>query len=288
MKGSVKALAQGGGMVRRGHRRGALVAAGGPVLMTTVSLAQGLDPGTLAAACASLAPTAEDDFRCGLAHYVGKGARPDETEAFRRFARAAEGGHTEALNNLAQMHLDRASRFHDGRKGFALLLQAAEKGYAKAQYSVALLLEEGHVARQDLAQARSWYRKAAEQGHPFAQNDLANLLRWGVGGGRDVAEAARLYRQAGERGVPAAAFNLGELYLDGDGVPRDALEAHLWITRAAAKGDKALKARIFDILATLEQRMTDGERQAVTDRNARWRTGRPVPDRQSGHILPPP
>ncbi|KAA0686128.1 sel1 repeat family protein [Azospirillum brasilense] len=253
-----------------------IAAAGTALAIAGAAGAQGLDAHALAAACANPVPTVEDEFRCGLAHYLGKGARADDAEAFRRFMRAAEGGHIEALNNLGQMHLDRASRFHDERKGFALLLQAAEKGYAKAQYSVALLLEEGHAARQDLALARSWYRKAAEQDHPFAQNNLANLLRWGTGGGRDVPEAARLYRRAAERGVPSAAFNLAELYLEGEGVPRDTVEAHLWFTRAAARGDKALKARIFDILGALEERMTDEERKAVANRNAQWRAERPV------------
>ncbi len=64
-------------------------------------------------------------------------------------------------------------------------------------------------------------------------------LRGGEGVPRDSAMAGALLRRAAERGNAGAAFQLGlALLSDKDGLAPDQREAVLWISRAAARGQK--------------------------------------------------
>ena len=70
----------------------------------------------------------------------------------------------------------------------------------------------------------------------------------GNGVTRDYAEALKWYRKAAEQGVAEAQNNLGLMYEKGMGVLQDMIAAHMWLTIAAANGDKkAVKGR--DIVA---------------------------------------
>jgi TPR repeat protein len=65
------------------------------------------------------------------------------------------------------------------------------------------------------------------------------MLRGAPGVTRDPALAEALLRRAAERGNPGAQYQLGIALLSGkDGLAADQREAVLWITRAAARGQK--------------------------------------------------
>ncbi len=54
----------------------------------------------------------------------------------------------------------------------------------------------------------------------------------------DYATALKEWRTLAEQGDAAAQYNLGVMYREGRGVPQDYVQAHMWVTLAAAQGDK--------------------------------------------------
>jgi len=64
-------------------------------------------------------------------------------------------------------------------------------------------------------------------------------LRGAPGLSKDPSLAEALLRRAAERGNPGAAFQLGVALLSGiDGITRDERDGLVWVTRAAARGQK--------------------------------------------------
>lgn len=74
---------------------------------------------------------------------------------------------------------------------------------------------------------------------PRAAYDLGLRLLRGDGVRRDASQAIDWLREAGERGVRQAQSALGRLYLFGlQEMGEDPAEAEIWLTYAAAQGDK--------------------------------------------------
>ncbi|WP_374383628.1 tetratricopeptide repeat protein [Dongia sp.] len=120
---------------------------------------------------------------------------------------------------------------------YALALQEwakkAEAGDAEAINNIGILYNKGFGVEKDAKKAAVFYRKAAEMGFANAQFNLANLYYAGNGVERSLGEAAQLYRAAADRGHQAAQYYLGLMYIDGEGVPQDKAQGLAWIRRAA-------------------------------------------------------
>ena len=220
-------------------------------------------------------------FCLGLKHYQGNGCLRDFSKAAYWYGKAAEQGHAEAQEHLAEM-LDHGKGVPRNLEETAVWYsKAAEQGRMKAQARLAAMLDRGEGISRDLEAAAALYCKAAKQGSEAAQLRLAAMLDKGEGVPRNREKAANLYRLLAGRGNPDARtwidafdaeeakklleaarqgnanaqFALAEAYEEGRGVQRDMVLAWMWARLAADSGrEDAVK-----LLEVLEKEMTDAE-----------------------------
>ncbi len=164
------------------------------------------------------------------------GIRPDATEAFRYFQRAAENGHPKSWVNVAYMYEKGVGVAKDVPEALNWYRKAAGLGNVLAQTQLGWLYTVGEGVPKDYAAAYNWLTKAARQNYAPAAYNLATLHRRGLGRERDDAAAAMLYRQAAEQGHTESQYRLGWYLFRGVGVYKDQREAALWVTKAAASG----------------------------------------------------
>jgi hypothetical protein len=110
-------------------------------------------------------------------------------ESLRWYQRAADGGSTLALLNLAGMYRDGRGAKQDYVRAMGLFRQAASSTdnpqpgdltVAGGEFGMSNLYENGLGVPKDLAQATSWYCKAAAHGLPVAKQALGGMLASGA------------------------------------------------------------------------------------------------------------
>lgn len=189
-----------------------------------------------------------DVAQCYRQGYVVK---YDADQAFEWFQKAAEQGHTGALNALGDAfyygmygvdkNLDRALDYYT---------RAAEQGDMEAQHSLGYCLMCGIGTQKDMKQAVIWYQKAADQQHASAFQTLSTHNWWdAVTGCEDKSWKAReIYREerlvmafqyclkAALQGLEVPQYNLADCYWYGKGTPKDEKAAFYWYQQAAWRG----------------------------------------------------
>lgn len=118
--------------------------------------------------------------RLAEAHYLGRGAPRDLSEAERWFRLAAEQGRAGAQHRIAGLYLYGEGRPADFTEAARWFRMAAENGYGTSQYMLGTLLAEGRGVPRDMTEARMWFERAAAQGVQPAQqrlHDMSNLGR---------------------------------------------------------------------------------------------------------------
>ena len=99
----------------------------------------------------------------------------------------ARAGDVEAQFDLAcEYDFERPK---DQRRAYRWYLCAAEQGHAEAQELLAETLRDG--AKPNLREAVKWFRRAAEQGNPGPQLSLGYALFYGKGVRRNREEALK-------------------------------------------------------------------------------------------------
>lgn len=163
-----------------------------------------------------------------------------------------------AAKGDASAEFEVAARFAEGKgvqQDFKQAIywygRAAARGFAIAQYRLGTLHERGLGAKADAARAKSWYVRAAEQGNIKAMHNLA-VMAAGQSPSGDYATAARWFQEAAERGLADSQYNLAVLIESGLGLPRDPKQAYVWLSLAAASGDKEAARRRDQVRATLD------------------------------------
>ncbi|MGW6119986.1 tetratricopeptide repeat protein [Nocardia sp. NPDC055165] len=126
--------------------------------------------------------------------------RGEISEAEIWYRKAAEVGHTLAMNNLGALLLQRG----ETAEAEAFLRRAADTGHADAIYNLGTLFQQ----RGEITEAETWYRKAAEVGHTTAMNNLGTLFEQRG----EISEAETWYRKAADVGHTLAIHNLGALH----------------------------------------------------------------------------
>jgi len=105
------------------------------------------------------------------------------------------------------------------RKNFRLAAywyrKAAEQGHREAQNFLAEFVRD-HA--EDRRQAILWFRRAAEQGESNAQLSLGYSLYYGEGTTRDRTAALKWYRLSARQGNAGAMYNIAMMYRDGSGL----------------------------------------------------------------------
>ena len=87
---------------------------------------------------------------------------------------------------------------------------AAEKGHSEAQNFLAECLRDGTATRTSLKEAANWFLCSAKQGCPDAQLSLGCALYYGKGIKKNRGEALQWYRKASRQGLGGAQLNIGQ------------------------------------------------------------------------------
>ncbi|KAL7567551.1 hypothetical protein ACA910_000155 [Epithemia clementina (nom. ined.)] len=100
----------------------------------------------------------------------------DVYAAFAWFAKAAEGGHVEAMNELALCYELGCGVEQNDQKALDWYMRAACLGHATAKYSVGEAYEEARGVPQSDEEACIWYYKAALDGDEDSRQALVRLI----------------------------------------------------------------------------------------------------------------
>ncbi|MBN1510246.1 MAG: SEL1-like repeat protein [Sedimentisphaerales bacterium] len=183
----------------------------------------------------------------GLALSVQEAAKTtdaNDSEAVKRYTKAAEQGEADAQFLLACMYREGEGVPQDYKEAVKWYMKAAEQENAAAQYLLGYMYREGKGVPQDCGEAVKWYTKAAEHGDAHSQNLLGDMYFEGQRVPQDYKEAVKWYTKAAEQGLARAQFRLGLMYWEGKGVLEDYTEAYKWVLLAGMNGDdtQSLKA----------------------------------------------
>lgn len=180
---------------------------------------------------------AESQFQLGINYYEGRSGFPqDQTQAAKRYKKAAEQGHAQAQNWLGYCYHHGFGVTQSYDEAVEWYQKAAKQGNADAQNNLGDCYYYGQGASHNKSEAFNWYKKAAEQGHANAQHNLGMCYKFGQGVTQDWTEAVKWYREAAEQGLAIAQYDLGCCYDNGHGVWMDNETAAFWYQKAADQG----------------------------------------------------
>jgi len=146
-----------------------------------------------------------------------------------------------------------------------------------------LVLFAGAFAKADVAagqkafdeanyeKAMSEWQSAADKGDPGGQFGLGSLYEQGLGGlAQDYKRADYWYSKAADQGNTEALYRLALIWAAGDtGFSPDLVEAYKWAV-LAAKSKGVWGNAGADLESQLDNILSSSERQAGTDRAAKW------------------
>lgn len=181
----------------------------------------------------------------------------DVEQGVKWLTRAAEGGHPEAMEHLAELLRIGRDMPRDAPAALAWYRKAAETGRPPAQYWTGMMLLNGDTGPRDGAAGEAWLRKAAEQDYAPAQARLAiELLR------RDAAsaEAVTLLTDAAAQGNAVAQGALARVYEQGKAAPQDYRKAAALYRESAKGGNPEAKAALARLA---EKILADGAAPAA-------------------------
>lgn len=141
-----------------------------------------------------------------------KGLDAHEPGALARLKAIAEAGHPPAQFYLGKLYetgaFGVAQSFAEARLWTA---RAAEGGDSAAMHNLALFYFRGEGGPQDLASAVRWFRRAADDGVVDSQYNLGLLYESGSGVDRNLPEAYKWFTIAADGGDPQARASAAQL-----------------------------------------------------------------------------
>jgi uncharacterized protein len=182
--------------------------------------------------------TAQFDLACSLDFQPPK----DRRRAFRWYRRAAEAGHAEAQNFLAEILRDKRDR-QSLREAAQWFRRAAELGDSSAQLSLGVALFYGNGVPKNEVEALSWYRRAAKQGCGKACHNIGHMYRWGDVVTRSRRQAYSWYRKAIELKNFLTYQSIYFLWCD---APKNDQLAMKWLRKGAAANDVRCLCKLGD------------------------------------------
>lgn len=174
------------------------------------------------------------------------------TEAAAAYRKAAEMGHTFAMELLGDLYRYGVGVEEDLEEACRWYKLAAEEGNDEAMYKVGYMHWLGIGVEEDNYEAFKWFSKAAECGNEDGIMLLATCYKFGYGTDRNLDEAIRLYTKVANNGNIEAMQSLAEIYsspseafeAEGDSTawlaydePAYPEEAFKWALKAAEAGD---------------------------------------------------
>lgn len=216
---------------------------------------------------------ADAQFEYGLMLAEGYGSLdPDIEEGVRWYAKAADGGDSDGMRELARYTLDQPDRnqshrkalellqtavddentqamillgtcYENGesvkkndKKAFELYLRAAELEDIDAYFLVGTCYQTGTGTGKDLKKAKYWLEKGVEEDNGFCLDALGHMYLYGEGVREDDEKAFELLSKAYDAGDTGVTYTLAGLYEDGTGTPQDIEKAIELYTEAVDLG----------------------------------------------------
>jgi TPR repeat protein len=169
-------------------------------------------------------------------------------EACFRAARLFEGRGRSSSRTSTSFTLRSSSDLRDDARAAALYARACDGGHAQACEDLALMCEGDRGVPRDRARAASLQQKACDGGIAVACRELAERYAVGAGVAEDAARARALFGRACDAADADACFALGEICERGVGGPRDFAVAAASFERACASHAPACgsAARLYD------------------------------------------
>jgi TPR repeat protein len=125
----------------------------------------------------------------------------------------------------------------DQRGGLELMIRAAELGHTFAMNELGFVFTNGKNVPADVERGLNYYEAGADRNDIYSLNDLGLVYWRGNGRPVDLEKARELFQRASDGGQPYAPTNLGTFYRDGLGVPKDIDQAKTWFELGAKRGD---------------------------------------------------
>ncbi|RHZ67389.1 hypothetical protein Glove_301g66 [Diversispora epigaea] len=159
-----------------------------------------------------------------------------EEEEFFQYLKSAEGGDSDAQNNLGRCYSNGIGITKDEEKAFQWYLKSAEEGNLKGQFNIGNCNEHGIGTVKDEGKAFKWYLKSAKGGDSDAQFNIGRFYFNGIGITKDDEKAYYWYLKSAEGGNIKGQFNIGICNEHGIGTVRDEEKAFQWYMKSAEGG----------------------------------------------------
>jgi len=175
----------------------------------------------------------------------GKGVEQDSEKAIKWYTVAAEQGHIESQNALANLYNEQK----DYSEAVKWWKKSADQGNAMGQANLGNMYMLGIGTEKNSTLALSLFRKAADQDWPYACYRLGVIYEKGIEVIQDYSKAFIWYEKAAKKDCVDAQNNLGILYKRGRGIEQNQSEALKWFQKAANQGSTTAYANIGDLYA---------------------------------------
>lgn len=163
--------------------------------------------------------------------------RREDGPALSWMRRAADLGHSWAMNELGHWFVQGDGVEVQGAEGLAYHRKAAELGHHESVFEVGRAFDRGQGEELNKKKAFAWWEKAAKHGNLAAMHNVGWMLLRGNGTGMDKAKGVSWLRMAAERGMKEAMWALAGVYSCGDGVDVSMAEARGWARKAQWTGE---------------------------------------------------
>lgn len=150
--------------------------------------------------CHLRAKLGSSEMQYELGKNYAEAEKPAMDKAMYWFRKAAEKGHPQAVEKMADASKTTAARIK-------WLTKAAETGNAQMQFKLA----QAYRADKKMDEAVKWYAKAADQGVKEAMHNLATCYFDGDGVEKNLAKAKELYEKALKAGYGPSEVKLQEV-----------------------------------------------------------------------------
>jgi TPR repeat protein len=249
---------------------------------------------------AAKAGHAEAAISLGVLYQEGRGVEQDHAKAKALYEGPAAEGHARAQNNLGLLYVRGQGAPQDYERAVQLFQASAAQGFSKAMRNLGVMYENGFGVPFDEERAVELYRQAgmreagpaliydprlapppsdqaalndlqvmARAGDPVAQFQVAWLLASDVDAPfENKAAAAGLFQDAAKAGHGPSMINLGLMYFHGVGVPLDFVLGQMWVTLAAAAGQKDATTTSMEFASRMTAEQV-GQAQRMAEEHAK-------------------
>ena len=135
----------------------------------------------------------------------------------------------------------------DYSAAFGLYKKAAELGHSEAMNKLGQMYYDGKGTEKNLNEAFKWCKKSYDSGNVHASYDLAWLYNCGAGTEKNLYKAFNLLQEAEKAEIFKATIALGLMYLKGGGTTVNPQKAFECFRKAVMKGDNDAVTYLADM-----------------------------------------